>query len=73
MILQHLGTTYQSWAIKLQFRMVEKDLHTVVCEFKGRAQEPCPVVIERLTQGELKLLPGGAKNASEHEKMLISM
>ena len=68
MIPQFTGAAYQSWAFKLQFGLVEKDLHTVVCDFKGRARKPCPAVIGRLTQGELLLLPAGVRTATEQDR-----
>ena len=67
-IPQFTGAAYQSWAFKLQFGLVEKDLHTVVCDFKGRTRKPCPAVIERLTQGELLLLAATARNASQQDR-----
>ena len=69
MIPQFTGAAYQSWAFKLQFGLVEKDLHTVVCDFKGRVRKPCPAVIERLTQGELQLLPAAVRTASSQDRL----
>ena len=63
-IPQFTGAAYQSWAYKLQFGLVEKDLHTVVCDFKGRTRKPCPAVIMRLTQGELNLMIDTTRDAS---------
>lgn len=39
-----------------------------MCEFKGRAHKPCPAVIERLSQGELQLLPPRARIASKQNR-----
>ena len=67
-IPQFTGAAYQSWAFRLQFGLVEKDLHTVVRDFKGWTRKPCPAVIERLTQGELLLLAATARNASQQDR-----
>ena len=69
MIPQFTGAAYQSWAFKLLFGLVEKELHTGVCDFKGRARKPCPAVIECLTQGEFQLLLAAVRTASTQDRL----
>ena len=56
-IPQFNGAAYSTWALKIQFGLVEKRLITVVCDFKGRARVICPARIMPLAQGALLLLP----------------
>ena len=55
-IPQFNGAAYTTWALKIQFGLVEKRLITAVCDFKGRASVVCPARIMPLDQGELLLL-----------------
>ena len=55
-IPQFNGAAYTTWALKIQFGLVEKRLITAVCDFKGRAIVVCPAHIMPLDQGELLLL-----------------
>ena len=54
-IPQFNGATYTTWALKIQFGLVEKRLISAVCDFKGRARVICPARIMPLTQGDLLL------------------
>ena len=55
-IPQFDGASYTTWALKIQFGLVEKRLITAVCDFKGRARVVCPARIMPLAQGDLLLL-----------------
>lgn len=52
-IPQFTGAAYQGWAYKVQYGLIEKELHSVVFAFRGRPRTPCPALITPLTQGEL--------------------
>lgn len=67
-IPQFTRAAYQSWAFKLKFSLIEKGVHTVVCDFNGRARKPCPASIERLTRGELRLLPAAGRLVAELDR-----
>ena len=55
-IPQFNGAAYTTWALKIQFGLVEKRLISAVCDFKGRARVICPARIMPLAQGDLLLL-----------------
>ena len=55
-IPQFHGAAYTTWALKIQFGLVEKRLITAVCDFKGRPRFIFPAHIMLLDQGELLLL-----------------
>ena len=59
-IPQFTGATYQGWAFKVRFGLIEKELHRYVVDFKGRTRIPRPAVIEPLTQAAVDSLPGDA-------------
>ena len=52
-IPQFTGAAYQGWAYKVQYGLIEKELHSVVFAFRGRPRTPCPALIPLLTQGEI--------------------
>ena len=52
-IPQFTGAEYNSWASKIQYALIEKNLHSVVFDFRGTARKPCPAVIGSLTQAEI--------------------
>ena len=55
-IPQFNGAAYTTWALKIQFGLVEKRLISAICDFKGRARVICPARILPLAQGDLSLL-----------------
>ena len=59
-IPQFTGAAYQSWAYKVQFGLIEKEVHSVVFDFRGRARTPCPAVIEPLSSQALRTLDSDA-------------
>lgn len=61
------GAAYQSWATKLQYGLVEKELIEWVCEFKEMPRVHCPALITPLTQGDIDALPENAKRAAIRE------
>ena len=55
-IPQFSGAAYQSWVYKVQFGLIEKEVHSVVFNYRGRARTPCPAVIEPLPRQALLTL-----------------
>ena len=66
-IPQFTGAAYQSWAYKVQFGLIEKEVHSVVFNFRGRARTPCPVVIEPLSHQALLTLDEDAIDQQKAE------
>ena len=52
-IPQFMRAAYQSWATKLQYGLVEKEVIEWVCEFKEMSRVHCPALITPLTQGDI--------------------
>ena len=50
------GAAYNHWAYRVQYGLIDKELHEVVFEFHG-PRIPCPAPIPLLTQAELDSLP----------------
>ena len=61
-IPQFTGAAYQGWAYKVQFGLIEKEIHTVVFDFRGRARTPCPAVIEPLSRQANLILDENARD-----------
>ena len=50
------GAAYNHWAYRVQYGLIDKELHECVFEFHG-PRIPCPALIPQLTQDELDALP----------------
>ena len=61
------GASYNNWAVKILYGLVEKRLISVVCEFKTRPKVDCPVPITPLAQGVLALLPAAERTIARDE------
>ena len=55
-ILEFTGSSYTTWALKIQFGLSRERLISAVCDFKGRPRTTCPDRINPLAQGALLLL-----------------
>lgn len=52
-IHEFTGAEYQEWASKMQHALIEKDLHSMVFDFRGMARKPRPAVVGPLTKAKI--------------------
>lgn len=56
-IFEFTGAEYASWAMKIQFGLLQERLISTVMDFKGKPRVICPAPITPLAQGVFANLP----------------